>query len=460
MDLYSYIKSLQGKRIAVVGIGVSNLPLITLLLEHGCNVTACDKRRQDEFLDTYETLSKLGADFCLGETYLDALEQYDLIFRTPGLHPDVLPLKRARAAGAVISSEMELFFSLCPCKTIAVTGSDGKTTTTTIISQLLKARGYCVHLGGNIGTPLLSQLPEIKADDFAVLELSSFQLHSMQCKPDIAVITNISPNHLDVHPDMDDYVYAKQSIFQNQDANCRLVLNAKDPYTEKFIAHSKGELLLFGYNSENGTIQRDGNIYWIQQGTETLIMPASEIKIPGSHNVENYMAAFAAVRGLVPVEICRQTAQTFGGVAHRLELIRTLHGVSYYNDSIASSPTRTIAGLHALAGKSIYLIAGGYDKKIPFTELGEEIIKHTKGLFLTGDTAEKIKAAVEDAAEKQHESIPVTMSKNLKEAVLAAKQAAKSGDIVLLSPACASFDAFQNFAQRGDYFREIVHGLE
>ena len=458
MTLDSYIDTLKDKRIAVVGMGVSNTPLIELLLRSGCDVTIHDRASRETLGDNAARFEAMGAKLRLGPGYLDDIGA-DLIFRTPGMHPN--QLAAARKKGAVVTSEMELFFALCPCKTVAVTGSDGKTTTTTIIALILEAAGYKVHLGGNIGKPLLTSIPDMEPDDVAVLELSSFQLHSMYCRPDVAVITNITPNHLDVHPDMDDYIKAKRQIFINQDENCRLVLNMGDANSAGFADEAASRVSFFsrGEIPRDGSFLQNGLIYMAEGGKTESLMSAGGIKLPGLHNVENYMAAFAALDGLVPREHFIEVAQSFEGVRHRLELLRELRGVRYFNDSIASSPTRTIAGLRSFPDKTI-LIAGGSDKHIPFDEFGAEIVSRAKALFLTGDTAEAIRDAVLSAPGYDANSLPVTVIGDFKDAVLAAHNAAVPGDTVLLSPACASFDKFKNFEQRGDFFRDIVMALE
>lgn len=460
MTLQEYIGSMKSKRVGVIGIGVSNTPLIELLLQSGTSVTLCDKRDAGAIGEPAEAFAAAGAELRLGENYLDALD-FDVIFRTPGLLPTNPALEAARVRGAVITSEMEAFFALCPCKTIAVTGSDGKTTTSSIIAELLRAGGRRVHLGGNIGRPLLAEIPDIGAEDIAVLELSSFQLHSINIRPDTAVITNVSPNHLDVHPDFADYVSAKRKIFENQTPDDQLILNCDNPYTAKFANECRARVKFFSRREmlENGVFCRDDMIYFSRNYEVEPIIPASEILLPGVHNIENYMAAFAAVEGMTSPEECRNVARTYGGVAHRLELIRKLGGVSYINDSIASSPTRTIAGLRAMRQKPI-LIAGGHDKHIPFDTLADEIAERVKALYLTGDTAEKIAAAVRHSAFYEPSRLPITIVSDLKTAVLAARDSASEGDIVLLSPACSSFDRFRNFAERGDLFRNIVMGFE
>ena len=462
MTLNQYIESIKDQSIAVLGIGISNLPLRELLCREGCNVTACDKRTMAQLGETGEHLADWGVKFRLGSDYLEGLSE-DLIFRTPGLMPFDSHLVAARENGSTVTSEMEVFFSLCPCHIFAVTGSDGKTTTTTLISELLKASGYCVHLGGNIGMPLLCKLPEMKPDDQVVLELSSFQLHSMICRPHTAVITNLSPNHLDKHKDFQDYIDAKSWIFANQHPEDRLILNANDPHTPYYASKACSRISFFSDKEtvHNGCICEDGVIYLVSEQNRIPVMSSDEIRIPGQHNVQNMLAAFEAVRDYVDPVICRKVATEFAGVPHRLEEIRSLHGVTYINDSIASSPTRTIAGLHALKTKPI-VIAGGYDKHLPFDALGEAFCDLAKAVVLTGDTSEKINASIRAALEQRTDrnSLPVFQVDCLKDAVVQASSIAERGDIVILSPACASFDRFRNFEERGNLFRQYVMELE
>jgi UDP-N-acetylmuramoylalanine--D-glutamate ligase len=459
MKLSDYIDNLRNKRIVVIGIGISNRPLLRLLLEHGCRVTACDRAERVALGETVEELESLGAVLKLGPDYLKGLDA-DVIFRTPGMHPDTPELVAARERGCRITSEMEAFFQVCPCKIIAVTGSDGKTTTTSIIAELLRSGGYTVHVGGNIGTPLLSQADQMDEKDVAVLELSSFQLMTMDQSPAVAVVTNVAPNHLDVHKDMDEYVNAKRQIFAHQRCTDTVVLNLDNTITRAFAKSAPGYVRMFSRTQEvpNGCFLKDGVIYMAEDGNAVPVMDAADIFLPGVHNIENFMAAFAAVRGLVGIDILKETAMTFKGVEHRIEFVRELDGVKYYNDSIASSPTRTIAGLRSFAQKVI-LIAGGKDKGVPFDTLGPEIIDHVKLLVLTGLTAGKIRAAVEETA--GYDGKPEILEiDGFKEAVVTAAKAARPGDIVILSPACTSFDRFKNFAERGRVFKEIVNGLE
>ncbi len=454
--LKGYLSSLKGKKVAVIGLGVSNGPLVERALDVGVPVLVCDKRRREEFDGRIETLERRGAKMALGPGYLDRLDGADVIFRTPGLRPDVPQIEKAVAAGAELTSEMEAFLALCPCRVIAVTGSDGKTTTTTIIAGLLKAAGYRTFVGGNIGRPLLCEVDDIRPDDIVVLELSSFQLMTVRQSPGIAVITNLAPNHLDVHKDMDEYVAAKRNIFAYQDSQDRLVLNADDEITAGFSSQARGTVALFSRRKavEGGVYLRDRTV--ICNGRPVLT--ADDILLPGLHNLENYMAAIAAVDGLVPDETIREFARTFGGVAHRIELVRELDGVRYYNDSIASSPSRTIAGLRSFDRKVI-LIAGGYDKHIPYDVLGPEVVKGVKALLLTGDTAEKIKTATVSAPGYREGEPAIYDCADLEGAVEQAHAIACPGDVVIMSPASASFDRFKNFEERGNVFKEMVERL-
>lgn len=460
MSLFKYISALKEKSIAVIGLGVSNEPLVRLLLKGGCkDITVCDKRSSDDLGYVFKEFSKMGISFCLGEDYLSGTANKDLIFRTPGILPFNPYLLQAKEQGAEISSEMELFFRLCPCKTIAVTGSDGKTTTSTIIAELLSEAGYTVHLGGNIGHPLLPELDKIKADDIAVLELSSFQLHSMYCVPDVAVITNISPNHLDMHRSFSDYVEAKKMIFKNQRPNCRLVLNNSDTLCSSFSDEAVSELIWFSENPNisRGYFLRDNEVLRISDGEEIVIQDISDIKLQGKHNALNYLAAYSAVDGMVPYDKMRRVSGNFSGVEHRLEFVRNINGIDFINDSIASSPSRTIACLHSFSSPLI-IIAGGYDKEIPFDNLADELCINSKAVVLTGDTADKIHNAI--LCSKKYSGSPVIyLEDDFESAVNRAYSLAEYGDTIVLSPACASFDRFRNFAQRGELFKKLVMEL-
>ena len=460
MTLQEYIASLRGRTVAVIGIGVSNTPLLRLLLREGIAVTACDRSDRAKLGALAEELEAAGAVLRLGDGYLQGLDQ-DVIFRTPGLRPDVPELEAARAKGSTITSEMEVFFEVCPCPIIAVTGSDGKTTTTTIIAQLLRAAGHTVHVGGNIGHPLLAEADTIRPTDWAVLELSSFQLMTMTRSPHIAVVTNLAPNHLDMHRDMAEYVAAKENIFRHQQPGDIAVFNLDNAITRELSAHAPGRALYFSRQAEpeNGVFLRGDAVISRRDGRERQIMTTEDIRLPGVHNVENYMAAIAAVDGLVPDDVIRTFARAFNGVEHRIELVRTYRGVRYYNDSIASSPSRTIAGLRSFKEKVI-LIAGGYDKHIPFDVLGPEVVEHVKLLILCGATADKIRAAVEQAPGYRPGHPEILDVTPFQRAVETARDRAVPGDVVTLSPACAAFDQFKNFMERGKTFKAIVNSWQ
>lgn len=447
-----YFTSLKNKKVAVLGLGVSNQPLVRLLLRFGCNVTGCDRTPREKLEESVLELERLGCKLSLGDTYLDNIDA-DVVFRTPGMHPNNPALEALRQRGAEVTSEMEVFFEVCPCRIFAVTGSDGKTTTTTLISEMLKASGNTVWLGGNIGTPLLPLTQQMTEADFAVVELSSFQLMDMRCSPSRAVITNLAPNHLDVHKDMQEYIDAKKNIYDFQDANGLLILNADNDITAGMVG--KGTTRFFSRQGKAVHVRQEGDM--IFRGGEP-VLDVKDILLPGVHNIENYMAAIAAVEGLVPDDVIREIAKNFGGVEHRIELVRIKDGVRYYNDSIASSPSRTIAGLRSFK-EQVMLIAGGYDKHIPYDVLGPEICAHVKKLYLGGATGPQIRAAVKNCPEYTPGHPEIEDCGNFDGAFYAAVRDAKEGDIVLMSPASAAFDQFKNFMVRGDYFKKLVKEL-
>ena len=457
MKFEEYFDKLKGKNVAVIGIGVSNRPLIELLLSHGIAVTACDRKDRAALGDLAKELEGRGCQLQLGEGYLEGLSQ-DVIFRTPGMRPDLPQLERAIQGGSRLTSEMEAFFSVCPCPIIAVTGSDGKTTTSSIIAELLRAAGHKVYLGGNIGHPLLAEAGEMKETDLVVLELSSFQLLTMTQSPHIAVMTNLAPNHLDVHKDFAEYISAKENIFTHQYSKDIAVFNQDNAITREQSSRAKGTVRLFSRKVEvaEGVFLRGDTIICRKNGAEREVLKTSDIRLPGVHNVENYMAAIAAVEGLVPDQVIRTVARTFNGVEHRIELVRILHGVRYYNDSIATSPDRTIAGLNSFDQKVI-LIAGGKNKGIPYDSVGPVINDHVKLLILCGATAGVIRDAVEQA--ENYQGLEIVDVNDYQEALAIAQSHAREGDVVILSPASTAFDRFANFMERGKVFKEIVNSL-
>lgn len=448
----AYLRAFRGVSVAVLGIGVSNTPLIRLLAGAGARVTACDRKERAALGPAADELAALGVDLRCGPDYLDHLTQ-QRIYRTPGMRPDLPALARARAGGAVVTSEMEDFLSVCPCPVIGVTGSDGKTTTATLVAEMLRAEGVTVHLGGNIGRPLLADAGRMTPEDAAVLELSSFQLMTLPTSPGAAVITNVTPNHLDVHLSMEEYVQAKENIFRHQDKNGLVVLNAGCARTRVMAEAAPGRARLFSGTAPlpEGVSLENGILVVREDGRRERLFAAREIRLPGMHNVENYLAACAVLYGRVRPETMARVARDFAGVPHRIEFVAEVGGVRCYNDSIASSPTRTLAGLRAFAQKVI-LIAGGYDKRIPFDDLGPAAAAHVKSLILIGATAPAIRAAVAGVPGAP----PITDAGDLTRAVCAAFAQAAPGDVILLSPACASFDQFPNFEARGNRFKELV----
>ncbi len=461
-----FFSDCKGKKIAVIGVGVSNTDVIRLFARKGLDVTLCERKSREQLGELAQELEGLGVKLSLGEGYLEKLSSFDIILRAPGVYYNKPELKAARDAGCVVTSEMELFFDLCPCKIYGVTGSDGKTTTTTLIAEMLKAEGKTVHLGGNIGRALLPLIESVQPEDRAVVELSSFQLISMRRSPDVAVITNVAPNHLDVHGTMEEYIDAKKNLILHQNAFSRTVLGADNEITNSFSPLVRGSCWHFYRRGElpfGAYADEAGELYVAYRGADGArqvqhLMHQSQIRIPGMHNVENYLAAISAVWGEVGVQTIRQVAQTFGGVEHRIEFVRELDGVKWYNDSIATSPTRTIAGLKSFDQKLI-IIAGGYDKKIPFEPLVPYLLERVKALVLTGLTAPKIEAAVKADPGYSPELLPIYHAADLQEAVNICRRIARSGDIVSLSPACASFDCYPNFEVRGRKYKEMVQAL-
>lgn len=443
----------QNKKVTVIGLGISNTPLIPYLLDRGAIVTCRDKKPFEALPEEVKEYKDEGVKFVCGENYLDGIDA-DYIFKAPGLRYDLEQISQAVEKGAHLTSEMEEFFEHCPCKIIGVTGSDGKTTTTTLIYKCLSAKfgEDKVFVGGNIGKPLLPELDKMDESCYAVIELSSFQLHTMKHSPDISVITNISPNHLDYHKGMEEYIDAKKNIYLNAKAGSVVVLNGENDVTKDLGSDAPADvekrMFLKGYSEiKDGYITCKGR----------NVLKTDDILIPGRHNVENYCAVVTALDGIVEDEIIAEVASTFGGVEHRIELVRVLDGVSYYNSSIDSSPTRTAAALRSFKNKVI-VICGGYDKNIPFEPLSDVLFEKAKTVVLTGATAPKILEAI-NKNERNYGQLNVQLEKDFEKAVLLASSLANEGDTVILSPACASFDSFPNFEVRGNTFKNIINSL-
>lgn len=456
-----FFSSIQNKKVAFIGTGVTNTNIIKLFLSKNIDVTICDRKSAEQMGELYKELADLGAKYILGETYLDTLTDFDVVFRSPGVYFNNPKLQEAIRNGVAVTSEMEVFFDLCPCKIYAVTGSDGKTTTTTIISELFKAEGKNVHIGGNIGKALLPIIEEIKDDDIAVVELSSFQLLSMRQSPDVCAITNITPNHLNVHGTMEEYISAKCNILAHQNAFSRAVLSYDNETARNLNYLVRGKLAYFSRYSKvyNGSfLNENGILCYNDYGKITEIMDMHDIKIPGMHNVENYLTAIAVTWGEVSLDTVRKVAKEFGGVEHRIEFVREINGAKYYNNSIASSPTRVLACLNSFDEKQI-MIQGGSDKGISFEPMADAICEKVKVLILMGETREKIRDAVMASEKYNPENTKIIIVKDMQEAVKTAYKYAEKGDIVSLSPACASFDMYRMFEDRGRHFKQLVNEL-
>jgi len=451
---------LGGKRLVFVGLGVSHAALVEQFADSGLDVTVCDRQQPEKLGGICERLSAKGVKLLLGGDYPEIFEG-DVLFRTPGMYFHTPELADFRARGGVVTSEMELFCRFCPCPIIAVTGSDGKTTTTTLIAQLLMAQGHTVHLGGNIGRALLPRLEDIHPSDLAVVELSSFQLISMRCAPEVSVVTNMTPNHLDVHKDMPEYIDAKKNIYAHQDAFSLTVLGADNPITASFIPEVRGRCETFSLEKPvtgGAFLREDGMLCRVKRGKQQPIVHKDEIVLPGRHNVANLLAAICAVGDRVSAQAAAQVARSFAGVEHRIEFVRTLDGVKWYNDSIATSPTRAMAGLASFSQK-IILIAGGYDKNLSYAPLAPALADGVKLLILLGDTADKIEAALRDFAGYAEGAPTILRANDMAHAVSLARERAENGDIVSLCPASASFDSYPNFEARGRHFKELVEAL-
>lgn len=443
------------KKTAVIGLAVSNTPLIRYLVEQGAQVTVFDKKPAEELQDYMSKLNDLKLQYCLGEDYLSHLHGFDYIYVTPGMKKNLPELQKARAEGAVFSSEMELFFEKCPGEITGITGSSGKTTTTTLIGLMMTSAFPATFVGGNIGRSLMDQLPMMNGSSKIVLELSSFQLQTMTQSPHLAIITNITPNHLDIHASMEEYIEAKSNILQYQGASDISILNYDNEITRSLSAKAKGKLYYFSRlkSLDEGAFLEGDKLVIRLHGQTEVLTTRDRLKLLGDHNVENILTASLAARiNGVPLKNLTPIVEEFSGVEHRLEFVREKNGVFFYNDSISTTPDRAIAGLMAMTRPTI-LIAGGYDKHLPFDKLAQVIVNKCKHLIVLGVTAPQIIAEVR----KCQEGFPITAAKTFEEAVEIASMLAKSGEVVLLSPACASYDMFKNYQERGTLFKHLVN---
>ena len=458
--LEKFEEMLPNQKIAVIGLGVSNIPLIDYLYNKHADVSVFDDREEEKVnKEIIDKIKSYGFKQYLGVGNLEHLKGFDLIFRSPSCLPTKTELVEESNRGAIVTTEIEQLMKLVPCKIIGITGSDGKTTTTTLTAEVLKNAGYTVHIGGNIGIPLFTKLSEIKPEDIVVLELSSFQLMNMKISPDIAAITNITPNHLNVHKDYQEYIEAKKNIFKYQDENGRLVLNADNEITNSFKDEANGKVIMFSSKKklENGFIvDQDGIIKECNEGIRRHILDTKDMKLKGIHNFQNACTVLALTKGLVDVDEAAETIKQFLGVHHRQEYVRTVDGVEWYNDSASTSPTRGISALNAFKDREIVLIAGGADKNLDYTPIGKPIVDNVECLILIGQTASKIYEAVKKELEYQNKKMDIHMCETFEQSMQLAKRVAKPGQIVLFSPASTSFDMFKDMYDRGNQFKDIV----
>ena len=457
-EFNEYIKF---RKVAIIGLGVSNIPLLDYLYKKKANVTVFDERNIDDISkEIMDKITLYNFTFHLGENCLENLKGFNVIFRSPSCLPTRLELQEEANRGAIVTTEIEMLMQMAPCKVIGVTGSDGKTTTTSLINAILQKAGYNTYLGGNIGTPLFTRLSEMKPDDIIVLELSSFQLMGMEISPNISVITNITPNHLNIHKDYNEYIEAKKNIFKYQNEDEIVVLNYDNEITRNCAKEANSKVIFFSSKEklDNGFIVDEGIIKECEDKVRKHILNTKDVILRGTHNYENIATAIATTRTLVDLDIAVEAVKEFKPVEHRLELIREIDRVKWYNDSVSSSPTRTIAGLNSF-DEEIILIAGGYDKNLDYTPIAKPIVDKVKGLILLGQTSDKIFDAVKQELEDEHKDLDIYVCDSLEQTVVLAKKIAKPGQIVLFSPASASFDMFKNFADRGNKFKKLVNDL-
>ena len=457
-EFNAYIKF---RKVAIIGLGVSNLPLLDYMYDKKAKVTVFDDREIDDISkDIMDKITSYGFEFSFGKNSLNNLKNFDIIFRSPSCLPTVPELEEEANRGAIVTTEIEMLMKMCPCKIIGITGSDGKTTTTSLINHILKKAGYNTFLGGNIGTPLFTKLSEMTPKDIVVLELSSFQLMGMEVSPDIAVITNITPNHLNIHKDYQEYIDAKKNIYKYQNEDGILVLNYDNEITNNCSKEAPGEVIFFSSKEklDDGYIIDEKIVKQCNDKIRKHILNTNDVILRCNHNYENIIAAIAATNTFSDIDTIVNAIKEFKPVEHRLELVREIDGVKWYNDSASSSPTRTISGLNAF-DEEITLIAGGYDKNLDYTPVAKPIVKKVKNLILMGQTSGKIFDVVKEELENQNKELNIYMCESLEQTVELARKVTKKGQIVLFSPASASFDLFKNFADRGNQFKNLVDKL-
>lgn len=457
-ELNNFNNQLKGKKIAIIGAGVSNIPLIKYLYDLECKITLFDKNNLSNLSkEVKDLIDEYKPNLSLGTNYLEKLSGYDIIFRSPSFLPTNPYLIKEEEKGALITTEVEQVIRLAPCKVIGVTGSKGKTTTTTIINEILTKLGYHTFLGGNIGIPLFTKIKSMKKNDIVVLELSSFQLMNMKVSPNISLITNISPDHLDIHNSYEEYIDAKKCIFKNQTKNDVIILNKNDKIVKEMAKETISIVKYFGTNKiKDSYYLKDNYIKY----NDNIIIDTRKLILKGKHNYLNICAALNVINEItkIPNDKIENIVKKIRSVHHRLEFIREIDGIKWYNDSASTTPDKTLAGINSFQEK-IVLIAGGYDKNISYEPLAIPILKKVSKLILFGDTKNKIYEAVMKEKKKNNYDIKIYVMDTLEEVIDVAYEVSQSGEVVLFSPASASFDMFKNAYQRGEKFIELVNKL-
>ena len=456
----SHTRELIGKHSVVLGLARQGMALARFLAEQGASVTVSDVKTVDQLAEAIKSLEGVPVKYALGGHPIELLDRCDLLCLSGGVPVDLPIVVEAQKRGIALSNDAQIFVERCPAPVIGITGSAGKTTTTALTGEMLKASGLRAWVGGNIGNPLIADLSQMAMTDKVVMELSSFQLEVMTSSPHIAAALNITPNHLDRHPTMEVYIAAKKRILDFQDFRDVAVLSYDDTITRQLAGDARGYVRFFSQQVEvgRGAFVREGKLV-LKQDEEQTVCAVRDLKLRGSHNVSNVLAAcvLAGAAG-ADVEAMAQVATSFAGVPHRLQLVRELRGVRYYNDSIATTPERLIAALRSF-DEPMVLLCGGRDKHLPWEDAARLIAERVSHLILFGEMADLVKSQI------SHLQSPISPPEvheagTLENAVKVAAQVARSGDVVLLAPGGTSFDAFKDFAQRGDKFAELVTELD
>jgi UDP-N-acetylmuramoylalanine--D-glutamate ligase len=455
---------LAGKRAVILGLARQGTALVRFLTKVGADVTVSDLRDKTALADQMAELADLPVRYVLGEHPLGLLDDADLLYLSGGVPVDIPIVVEAQRRSIPVSNDAQLFMERCPAPVIGITGSAGKTTTTALVGEMCRAAGLRTWVGGNIGNPLIADLDQIKPDDWVVMELSSFQLEVMTISPHVAAILNITPNHLDRHKTMESYIAAKRNILAHQKPEDFALLGYDDANARSLAIETVVQLLWFsgGAEVDVGAFRTNGELTLRMGSSDHIICLASEVKLRGRHNLLNILAAsvLARVAG-APVEAIQQVAKTFTGVEHRLEWVRELGGVHWYDDSIATAPERSLAALRSF-DEPIVLLAGGRDKALPWEKFADEAVQRVRQLVTFGEAGPMIAQMVKREAERKNWKVGlegIAQAETLEEAVETASRVARSGEVVLLSPGGTSFDAFRDFAERGDRFKELVRQL-